>query len=82
MTVAYATMTGLQVAHMPTFAAPRVHCGFEPDFAIQYYSRNAGDWRLWDCAYTRVEADNLLASYSRRYRAEGREWRVARIVYG
>jgi hypothetical protein len=66
---------------MPTITHPRAHCGFEPEYAIQYYSRDTGAWRFWDCAYTRVEADNLLASYNRRYKAAGHVWRLAKIVY-
>ncbi len=66
---------------MPTVTAERRHCGLEPDFAVQCYSRDARVWRTWDCAYTRVEADNLLASYTRRHRAEGLDWRIAKIVY-
>jgi hypothetical protein len=66
---------------MPTITHPHVHCGYEPEYAIQQLSHYAGGWRFWDCAYTRAEADNLLASYDRRYRARGYEWRIARIVY-
>ncbi len=76
-----ANMTGIEGDTIPTVAAARVHCGFEPEYAIQFYSRNTQHWCTWDCAYTRIEADNLLTSYFRRFRAEGREWRLAKIVY-
>ncbi len=76
----HAIMTA-EAPAIPTMTAQRVRCGLQPDYVIQYYSRNTSDWRVWDCAYTRVEADNLLASYARRYRAEGREWRLAKIMY-
>ena len=66
---------------MATVTAERSQCGQEPDFVIQCYSHEARGWRNWDCAYTRVEADNLLATYERRHRAEGLDWRLARIVY-
>ena len=66
---------------MPTVAAEHSQCGMEPDFVIQRYSPDAHIWRDWDCAYTRSEADNLLASYARRHRAEGLDWRIAKIVY-
>jgi len=66
---------------IPTVPHPRVHGGFEPEYAIQHCSPGNRDWRFWDCAYTRVEADNLLAYYNRRYRSLGHEWRLAKIVY-
>lgn len=66
---------------MPIVTAEHPHFGSEPDFVIQRYARDVRDWRNWDCAYTRAEADNLLTSYTRRYRAEGFDWRIARIVY-
>jgi hypothetical protein len=66
---------------MPTITHPRVKNGFQPEYAVQYYSRDIANWKFWDCAYTRSHADNLLASYIMRYRAEGREWRLAKIIY-
>ncbi len=66
---------------LPAVIAERSREGLEPDFVIQRYSPEARVWRNWDCAYTRVEAGNLLAVYTRRHRAEGLDWRVARIVY-
>ena len=74
-------MTDIADEAMPTVTAERQHCGLLPDFVIQCYSRDAHAWCIWDCAYTRVEADNLLASYARRHRAEGLDWRIAKIVY-
>jgi hypothetical protein len=81
MAVDKAGKTSSSIEDMPTILHPRVHCGFEPEYAIQHYSGYTGDWQFWDCAYTRVEADNLLASYNRRYKAGGHEWRLAKIVY-
>ena len=66
---------------VPTVTHPHMHCDFEPDYAIQRYSSGAGFWRTWDCAYTRVEADNLLAYYKKRY-GQRCEWRLAKIIYG
>ena len=66
---------------IPTITHPRVSGGLEPEYAIQHFSPHAHDWQFWDCAYTRVEADNLLATYNRRYRAGGHEWRLAKIIY-
>ena len=74
-------MTATLDEAMPIVTAERRKCGLEPDFAIQCYSHDVRTWRDWDCAYTRVEADSLLASYERRYRAEGLDWRIAKIVY-
>lgn len=79
--MAHINLAGGNAGTPPTAIADHVHYGFEPDYVIQYYSREAGDWRNWDCAYTLVEAENLLAVYVRRHRAEGREWRAARIDY-
>ncbi len=67
---------------IPTVAHARVPGDFEPNYAIQHLLSDAGEWRSWDCAYTRVEADNLLAYYIKRYRSVGGEWRLAKIVYG
>ena len=69
----------------PTVVAPivtheRLRRDLEPSFAIQHYSSGAGFWRTWDCAYTRVEADNLLAYYQKRHGHRG-EWRLAKIIY-
>ncbi len=66
---------------MPTVSADGSQCGAEADFVIQRYSPEARIWRDWDCAYSRAEADHLLAAYERRYRALGLEWRIARVVY-
>jgi hypothetical protein len=66
---------------IPTVTVQRSKSGLNPEFAIQRYSCDARAWRMWDCAYTRVEADNLLTCYMRRYRALGLGWRIARIVY-
>jgi hypothetical protein len=66
---------------MPTITYTSINNGFQPEYAVQYYSREIANWMFWDCAYTRSQADRLLASYTLRYRAEGREWRLARIVY-
>ena len=81
MTMAQTNLAAGEAGTPPTAIAGYVHYGFEPDYVIQYYSREANDWRNWDCAHTRVEAENLLAIYMRRHRAEGREWRIAKIVY-
>jgi hypothetical protein len=74
-------MTDIAEEAMPTVTETRSDSGLQPDFVIQCYSHDAHAWCIWDCAGTRVEADNLLASYARRHRAEGLDWRIARIVY-
>jgi hypothetical protein len=66
---------------MPTVTADGSQCGSDADFVVQRYSPEARVWRDWDCAYSRAEADRLLAAYERRYRALGLDWRIARIVY-
>jgi hypothetical protein len=66
---------------MPSVNSDRSPDGMEPDYVIQRYSPEARIWRDWDCAYTRAEADHLLAAYERRYRALGLDWRIARVVY-
>jgi hypothetical protein len=66
---------------MPTVTADGSQCGPEADYVIQRYAPEARVWRDWDCAYTRAEADHLLAAYERRYRALGLDWRIARVVY-
>ncbi len=81
MTMAHTNLAAGEAGTLPTVTAEHVHYGVEPDYVIQYYSREASDWRNWDCAYTLVEAENLLAAYSRRHRAEGREWRIAKIAH-
>jgi hypothetical protein len=68
-------------AKLPTVPHPRMPRDFEPDYAIQRYWSGAGLWRTWDCAYTRVEADNLLAYYKKRY-GQRCEWRLAKFMYG
>ena len=74
-------MTAIACDDIPTVAVQRSNSGLNPEFVIQRYSCDARVWRMWDCAYTRVEADNLLTCYMRRYRAIGLGWRIARIVY-
>jgi hypothetical protein len=72
MTAAQAA-TSLQATQaMPTVTHRHVdNGGYEPEYAIQLYSKDIADWRFFDCACTRVEADNLLASYRWRYAALG-----------
>lgn len=81
MIMKIADTAGCAAGLTPTITAGRVNCDLEPEYAIQYYSRDARDWRVWDCAYTRIQAENLLDFYNRRHRAEGREWRIAKILY-
>jgi hypothetical protein len=64
-----------------SFTHERLRNDFEPDYAIQRYWPGAGFWRTWDCAHTRVAADNLLAYYKKRY-GQRCEWRLAKIIYG
>jgi hypothetical protein len=68
-------------AQLPTVSHPHVHRSREPDYAIQRYWSGAGFWRTWNCAYTLVEAGNLLAYYKKRH-GHRCEWRLAKIIYG
>ncbi len=74
-------MTANVCETIPTVTAQRPASGINPEFVIQCYAGDARVWRMWDCAYTRVEADNLLTCYMRRHRAEGLSWRIAKVVY-
>jgi hypothetical protein len=65
---------------MPIIFRKRKHSGTEPVYGIQHFSE--GRWCFLDCAYTRMEAENLLDHYSRRYPPSSRgRWRLAMIVY-
>jgi hypothetical protein len=81
MIAEYAATTQSVVKELPIVIFPANNGKTSPEYAIQFYSREIADWQLWDCAHTRSEAENLLKSYNRRYSAEGREWRLAKIMY-
>jgi len=66
---------------VPTVTFSPAHGDFEPNYVIQHCAADGSGWRIWDFAYTRGEADNLLGYYNRRYGPAGGEWRLARLVY-
>jgi hypothetical protein len=66
---------------MPAITAQPTPHGSQPEYVIQCYSPETRAWRNWDCALTRTEARNLLATYERRFRTKGLDWRIAKIVY-